>query len=254
MPSKSQQGKRAAPHRPSIGVPPKNWPEDVQYLTNPTYSPMITLDERSALSRLTAESTTYAKIAPEALKSPCPWVEIRTIEDTKHPAHGQRGLFAFQHLQPDSFICLYLGDVHTNSMSDTDPHSDYDLSYDRDIGLSVDAARSGSEARFANDYRGVVERPNSEFRDCFVQVKSDKRSSGLKWERRVGIFVLSAGKAGKRKAGVKAGEEILITYGKGYWEGRKLMATFRKDSEMREYQDMLCLLVAVMHADTPIAQ
>ncbi|KAK3717970.1 hypothetical protein LTR37_005396 [Vermiconidia calcicola] len=237
MPSESQLEKRAAPHQPSIGVLPRKWPGDIQYLTSPTYSPMITVDERIALSRLTAESTTYAKIPPEALKSPCPRVDIRTIENTEHPAHGQRGLFASQHLQPDLFVCLYLGHVHTNSMSDTDPHSDYDLSYDRDIGLSVDAARSGSEARFANDYRGVAERPNSEFRDCFVQVKSDKRSGGLKWERRVGIFVLSAGKAGKRKAGVKAGEEILVTYGKGYWEGRKLMATFRKDFEMLRIAD-----------------
>ena len=37
----------------------------------------------------------------------------------------------------------------------------------------------------------------------------------LKWERRVGIFVLSAGKAGKRKGGIKPGEEILVSYGKG---------------------------------------
>ena len=49
----------------------------------------------------------------------------------------------------------------------------------------------------------------------------------------MGIFVLPAGKAGKRKAGIKAGDEILVSYGKGYWEARKTMATFRKDFEMR---------------------
>lgn len=83
---------------------------------------------------------------------------------------------------------------------------------DREIGLSVDAAKSGNESRCANDYRGVAERPNAEFRDCFIQVPSVKRAGGLRWERRVGIFVLSAGKAGKRKAGIQAGEEILVSY------------------------------------------
>ena len=65
----------------------------------------------------------------------------------------------------------------------------------------------------ANDYRTIADRPNAEFRDCLVQVRS-KRADGMKWERRVGIFVLSAGKAGKRKGGIKAGEEILVSYGK----------------------------------------
>jgi hypothetical protein len=212
---------------------PKNWPPDVQFLTDQTYSATVTADIRSALARPTSESESFSKITADALKSPCPIVEVRTIDDQKHPAYGQRGLFAGQHLEPDTFICLYLGHVHTNSLSDTDPHSDYDLSLDRELGLSVDAARSGNEARFANDYRGIAERQNAEFRDCLISVKSEKRASGTKWERRVGIFVLSAGKAGKRKAGIKAGEEVTVTYGKGYWEGRKLLATFRKDFEMR---------------------
>lgn len=106
-----------------------------------------------------------------------------------------------------------------------------DLAYDRESGLSIDSAICGNEARFINDYRGIAERSNVEFRDCFVQVKSEKRADGVKWERRVGIFVLSLGKAGKR-TGIKAGDEILVNYGKGFWEGRKTLATFRKDLEM----------------------
>ena len=88
----------------------------------------------------------------------------------------------------------------------------------------------------ANDYRTIADRPNAEFRDCFIQVKSQKRADGMKWERRVGVFVLSAGKAGKRKGGIKAGEEILVSYGKGFWESRQMMAKFRNDFEMRECQ------------------
>lgn len=215
---------------------PINWPDGIQFLADQTYSPSISSDVRVALGRTTAESAAYPRIAAEALQVPCARVEIRTIDEPKHPACGQRGLFAAEHLLPDSFVCLYLGYVHTNSLSDTDPNSDYDLSLDRELGLSVDAATCGNESRHANDYRGVSDRPNAEFRDCLIRVQSERRAGGTKWERRVGIFVLSAGKAGRRKAGIKAGEELTVTYGKGYWESRKLMATFRKDFEMRETQ------------------
>lgn len=211
---------------------PNNWPKDIKFLTEQTYSASVASDLRAALSRNTAETVTYAKIPTDALQLPCKLVEIRIISDEKHPALGQRGLFAAQDLQPDLFICLYIGHVHTNSLSDTDPHSDYDLAYDRESGLSIDSAACGNESRFINDYRGIAERPNVEFRDCFVQVKSEKRADGVKWERRVGIFVLTGGKAGKRNGGVKAGEEILVNYGKGFWEGRQMIAKFRKDFEM----------------------
>lgn len=98
------------------------------------------------------------------------------------------------------------------ALSDLERNADTSTCLDREIGLSVDAAHAGNESRCANDYRGVAERPNAEFRDCFIQVPSVKRADGTRWERRVGIFVLSAGKAGKRKAGIKAGEEILVSY------------------------------------------
>lgn len=211
---------------------PNCWPDNVVFLRDHTYSSCVTPELRAASGRTATDSVAHAKITTENLYTTPKLVEPRIIEDEKHPARGQRGLFAAQHLEPDAFLCLYLGHVHTNSLSDTDPHSDYDLSLDRELGLSIDAAKSGNESRFANDYRGISERPNAEFRDCYVQVKSEKRACGVKWELRVGIFVLSAGNAGKRKAGIKAGEEVLVSYGKGFWEGRKTMATFRKDLDM----------------------
>ncbi|EMC95669.1 hypothetical protein BAUCODRAFT_34434 [Baudoinia panamericana UAMH 10762] len=237
MPSKSKADVAAfAPQKLDCATAPlpKDWPEDVTYLTDHTYSAAVTADQRTALSRTGSDDATWSQIAAsnEALILPNPLVEIRVITDETHPACGQRGLFAAQHLAPDRLICMYLGHVHNNSLSDTDPHSDYDLSLDREIGLSVDAVRSGNESRCANDYRGIAERPNAEFRDCYIQVVCAKRKDGMKWERRVGIFVLSAGKAGKRKGGIKDGEEVLVSYGKGFWEGRKMMATFRKDEVM----------------------
>lgn len=204
------------------------------YLTQPTWSEAITPEQRSQLGRTSKELDTREKVTAAQIASTPKTCAITIIQDEKHPAHGQRGLFAAEDLEPDRFVCLYLGHVHNNSLSDTDPHSDYDLCFDRDVDLSVDAAKSGNQSRCANDYRGIAERPNAEFRDCFIKVPCIKRAGGTRWERRVGIFVLSAGKAGKRKHGIKGGEEILISYGKQFWESRKLMAQFRKDFEMLE--------------------
>jgi len=36
-------------------------------------------------------------------------------------------------------------------------------------------------------------------------------------EKRIGIFVRTAGKSGYYRKGVRAGEEILVSYGKGFW-------------------------------------
>ena len=238
MPSKTKtktkptSSKTVEEQEPSQQILPSNWPEDVTFLTDLTYSDAVTPDQRSGLSRQTPDSATWLKVPADLLQAPCSRVKVTTITDEKHPAHGQRGLFAAHHLDPDAFVIIYRGHVHANTMSDTDPHSDYDLNLDGELGVSVDAARSGSEARFANDYRGIADRPNAEFRDCFVQVPCPKRAEGVRWERRVGIFVLSAGKAGLRNRGVREGEEIVVSYGKGYWEARKRLASFRKDEVM----------------------
>lgn len=98
--------------------------------------------------------------------------------------------------------------------------SDYDLWLDRDADLAVDAARMGNEARFVNDYRGVPGRggkkANAEFR-----VVWDPRRTG---ERCMAVFVLPAGKRAKGKArvvGIACGEEVLVSYGRGFWQGRR---------------------------------
>ena len=150
MPSKKMSEREAA----KTGQLPKNWPDDVSYLTDHTFSPAITADQQAALSRSNSESESYAKIPAELLKTPYPWLDVVTINDVSHPAHGQRGLFAKRQLDPDSLICLYLGHVHTNSLSDTDPHSDYDLAYDKENELSIDSGHSGNEARFVRMFIG----------------------------------------------------------------------------------------------------
>jgi xeroderma pigmentosum group C-complementing protein len=83
----------------------------------------------------------------------------------------------------------------------------------------VDAARAGNEARFVNDYRGVPGRggkkANAEFR-----VVWDLRRGELG----MAVFVLPAGKKATGRArvvGVARGEEVLVSYGRGFWQGRR---------------------------------
>ncbi|KAK4189366.1 hypothetical protein QBC35DRAFT_472754 [Podospora australis] len=102
--------------------------------------------------------------------------------------------------------------------------SDYDLWLDREADIAVDAARYGNEARFVNDYRGVpgAQRANAEFR-----VAWDLRRG----EKTMAVYVLPVGKKTLQKAerqglkgpvgGIKKGEEILVSYGRGFWEERR---------------------------------
>jgi SET domain-containing protein len=141
-------------------------------------------------------------------------VAITAIALADHPAHGQCGLFARRHLAPDTLILFYIGIIH--GKEDMDPTSDYDLSLDRDLGVGVDASKAGNEARFINDYRGVTQKgPNAEFREVWVDCGKGR------YERRMAVYVLSAGKSKKRAGGIKKGEEILVSYGKGFWSERQ---------------------------------
>lgn len=78
--------------------------------------------------------------------------------------------------------------------------------------MAVDAALQGNEARFVNDYRGVGPRANAEFRPAFCE----------RWgEMCVGVWVLGEGKKGGNGNGIRKGEEILVSYGKGFWDERR---------------------------------
>jgi hypothetical protein len=207
---------------PSQGLP-KAWPENVTYLNSPVYSKNI---ERPLLcvEKGSKEASELTVISPKA-QAPCQLIRIRPISNPSHPANGQFGLFATQNLLPGTFIIVYLGYVHDSV--DTDPTLDYDLRLNAELGIAVDASRMGNEARFINDYRGVSDTgPNAEFRDVLF----DQGNGVL--ERRIGVFVLSAGKgkSGKRTKGISKGEEILVSYGKGFWQGRK------KDGELEEVE------------------
>ncbi|PSN64278.1 hypothetical protein BS50DRAFT_68937 [Corynespora cassiicola Philippines] len=199
------------PKPASAGGIPKGWPPGTVYLRAACYSKKMPSDVFKALVFPKSDLPAGTQVLKTA--GPYSNVKITSISSAPHPANGQNGLFASQNLSPDSFILPYLGYVHDSS--ETNEASDYDLSLDRERGIGVDASQMGNEARFINDYRGVsTAGPNAEFRDIFVHVGNGKV------ERRVGVFVLSAGKSGKRSKGIARGEEILVSYGKGFWTER----------------------------------
>jgi hypothetical protein len=208
---------------------PDNWPCSMPYLSQPVLAPLVPKEilTTAALTSASLEPGTATIAAPT---TPYTNIRITPITDPAHPANGQYGLFATRPHPPDTFICLYLGLVHIDNPtapklpSDTiQPKSDYDLSLDRDLHLAIDAADMGNEARFTNDYRGIVERPNAEFRDVIV-----KRPGGSR-ERGVGIFVKAPkrDKKGKSKRvdaadlGIAKGQEILVSYGRAFWSARR---------------------------------
>ncbi|GKT44086.1 uncharacterized protein ColSpa_04267 [Colletotrichum spaethianum] len=184
---------------------PKNWPAGLPYLSAPAHSRLLTPAQRQTISQKSAD---LPDIPAQATVLPSPLVKITPITDDTHPAKGQSGLFAARHLKPGTFVLPYLGTVHPEMPSE----SDYDLWLDREAEVAVDADKSGNEARFVNDYRGIAERPNAEFREVWCQRFR---------QRCMAVWVLPEGKNGRGKGGIGKGEEILISYGKGFWGTRK---------------------------------
>lgn len=192
---------------PSKSITPKSWPPNLPYLTSPVYSRTLKANHHTSL-----RTQTLSQIQITTSKAPSPLVKIIPITIQFHPANGQSGLFATVDLKPGTFILQYLGEIHDTPTEVENPHvnSDYDLSLDRDIGLGIDADSAGNEARFINDYRGVADRANAEFKEIWDVKRGEKG---------IGVFVLPEGKKLKMK-GVKKGEEILVSYGRGFWNAR----------------------------------
>ncbi|KAG9005853.1 hypothetical protein FRB94_003924 [Tulasnella sp. JGI-2019a] len=183
---------------------PSGWPMDVTYITSQNYAAEFQFKLKQRVGGIEG-----GKAMTEGSKSS--WVSIEVISSSSHPANGQKGLFATRKIPPKTHILDYLGEVHADDRDD----SDYDLSLlrlstseaislgvgDEPISIGVDAQDMGNEARFINDYRGVAESPNVEFKDHVVG-----------GELRMGVF------SGPK--GVGKGKEILVSYGKGWWKAR----------------------------------
>ncbi|KAI5815046.1 hypothetical protein BZA77DRAFT_317403 [Pyronema omphalodes] len=194
QPTKKSSGPPKDNKRSASSSVPSNWPQHLPYYTVPLLSPALSrTSDLLAISSLNLLSKVPA--AP-----PSTLVKIKPISSSTHPANGQAGLFALRTLPARSWVIDYIGFYHT--LEESDPTSDYDISLDREAGVAVDAAKGGNEARFVNDYRGVSERANVEFEN-----------------RRVGGQMRIAVMVGPKD--IKKGEELLVSYGKGFWDGRK---------------------------------
>ncbi|KAI5807988.1 hypothetical protein DFH27DRAFT_290677 [Peziza echinospora] len=190
---------------------PTNWPASVTYLIRPVYS---------ATTRLPGTALPPASV-------PSLYVKIRAITDPTHPAYPQCGLFATQNLQPGQWVLDYLGYVH--SPDEADGESDYDLSLgDRELGWGVDARWMGNEGRFVNDYRGVSGREGKGANVVFSErwVGENTKKEGR--ERRLCVMVAGGGK-------IRKGEELLISYGKGFWKERGLGGSWDEGADWNQY-------------------
>jgi len=233
---------------------PKSWPKDsdAKFTSRLLYSPSMTpaliaalhqppenlvlvSDDGGAGGQKDGRINDGHLLLGRPPPSPSPLVVIRRIADPAHPARGQHGLFAATALPHGRLIVLYAGRVHATPPPPPpaaggdeqqprggkrgdgrrDPHaaSDYDLALDAALGVAVDAAREGSEARFVNDFRGVRARPNAAFGD--VWVRAGRGGGAGAAERRVGVFAACG-----RGAAIRKGDEIVVSYGKGFWRAR----------------------------------
>ena len=178
---------------PSMALP-KKWPENIKFLQENVVDRSVSKEDMRSLA-----------VAARALQTPrvkgvCKSVVIKRLTDPKHPAFNQNGLFALRDLDARSYILDYRGLISANS-SQT---SDYVLTFDESLG--IDAEFQGNEARCINDYRGTGQkRPNAEFDHYFDQNKV----------LHMGVWVLHEK--------IPKGHEILVSYGKGFWEARHLL-------------------------------
>jgi len=141
-----------------------------------------------------------ARRAPPPAPSPCTAVRVKRIADARHPACGEFGLFARTDLVQGQHILDYLGLVSVAE----DRASDYVVDFGEHSELALDALAVGNEARFINDFRNTGQHANVEFR----------LRRGERGELRQGVYVGAGVKY------VRAGTELLISYGKNYWKSR----------------------------------
>ncbi|KAJ6574759.1 hypothetical protein B0H19DRAFT_1125650 [Mycena capillaripes] len=179
-------------------MPPTNWPSDVRYISSCSYDSGSV--SQSTRTFLTQGDTT--KTASRSTNGGPTLIAIRRISDPTHPAYGQFGLFAARKIPAKTHIVDYIGEIHCDERQE----SDYDLSLFRsgDLSVGIDASRMGNEGRFVNDYRGIPgqDKPNAIFVDI-------RRLSG-----ELGMRIESSRM-------IKKGEEILVSYGKAWWQARK---------------------------------
>ncbi|KAJ9121481.1 hypothetical protein QFC22_002097 [Naganishia vaughanmartiniae] len=208
---------------------PPNWPSSVIYTSRPIISTRFPPEQLQYINRLALPCSTIRSLPPLPLcKHPKDIVRIKLITQAEHPAKGQNGLFTVRKLEGGCKVIDYVGVIHSrtpqgqeHAVVDEHEKSDYDLSLIRCmsvpsssssssptepilIDIGIDAAKHGNAARMINDYRGIAAKPNSEFRQVWDPVTG--------WAR-MEVWTLPG-------FGLKKGDEVLVSYGKGFWAAR----------------------------------
>eukprot|EP00466_Bigelowiella_natans_P019624 jgi/Bigna1/144574/aug1.89_g19282 len=178
---------------------PKGWPPEIDFKSD--------CDWTGVCEEL------QAKLRPKQNneKRACRSVRIRVIEDENHPAYRQRGLFAAGTIKPRTHIIDYVGKILPESKESQT--SDYIIAFTEN--LSIDAEKHGNESRFINDFRGTGGKQNVKF-DTYESQEGT----------RLGVFSM--------KEPVRKGEELLVTYGRGFWKARGLLAELSSKHEFKQ--------------------
>ncbi|KAJ3237309.1 hypothetical protein HDU81_009645 [Chytriomyces hyalinus] len=240
----------AAPDTPTPTPPPppiilpRNWPSNITFASDYIISPDLGIDALPPVSPAQQLKHKFPTLHPKPYAAPL--AQIAKITDPKHPAYTQNGLFSLRDIPCNTHIVDYIGLV-ISADSAVVQVSDYVLDFGgggtgcsilaqdgvTEIRLAVDGQMIGNEGRMVNDARGVpcnafeqfdrrskkaVKKPqNPEFAHFASKSKPNVefRSyvSSKNGEMRMGFFCCSP-------SGIRAGQELLISYGKGYWLSR----------------------------------
>lgn len=194
--------------------PPQSWPANMPYLSTMHLDSSLNTDQQALFHPVNLLGTEAYIVSSQCVFSPNTnhLVTIEAIKTPLHPAFPQSGLFAARQLAPGTHILDYTGLLHSCPLV-TCSTSDYDLAFlDRDSSLAIDGANMGNESRFINDYHGIRDGPNAVFEEYYVKVKGAKGKD--EWEARMGVWV------NPNSGSIVKGEEICLSYGKGYWRAR----------------------------------
>ncbi|CAG8483680.1 3451_t:CDS:2 [Funneliformis mosseae] len=195
---------------------PRNWPSDVIYLTSnefspPSLKPSNPLSFPLPISKHPNHPFTSSNLLPiiPSPPMPNPNVIIKRLTKHDHPAYPGYGLFANKDLKECNLVVCYTGKVTRGG----EEGSDYVLGFCSE--LCIDGWKKGNEGRFVNDYRGILQRPNCTFHE-FIDAQTG--------EIKMGIWICAG--VGK----IKKGHEIMVNYGKGFWNSRGLfLKNYGKD-------------------------
>lgn len=139
-----------------------------------------------------------------AFEIPVEGVKVDDIKTINHPArnarNGSKGLFATQAFSAGDYIGSYGGEIKRAEEDGVANWNPYQLTPDPEGDYYIDGLAIGNELRYCNDPRGTDKQPNAQF------YQSDAKVGGYYV---CDVYAIED---------ISPGDEILVSYGDGYWE------------------------------------